>query len=155
MTPKEQRDAFILEVAKGRAASEALVVAGYDPKSASARMAMMHLQSDEGQDELARKRMQLSLTRAEANGRTSEDIIKDLREVYSLAIGTGELGHALKALEMEGKHRGTFADKIEISGKVDIVSTIIAARKRVSLANRDVEDAQVVSGKPILIEDFG
>lgn len=153
MTPKEQRDAFILEVAKGRSASEALVVAGYDPKSASARMAVMHLQSDEGQDELARMRMQLSLTRAEAKDRTSDDVIKDLREVYGMAIGTGDLKSALRALELEGKHRGTFADKIEITGKVDIVNTIIAARKRVSLANRDVEDAQVK--EPLALEDFG
>lgn len=156
MTPKEQRESFILEIAKGRSSSEALVVAGYDPKSASARMALMYLQSDEGQNELARMRTQMSLVRAEAKGRTSEDVIKDLREVYGMAIGSGDLKNALRALELEGKHRGTFAEKIEIAGKVDIVNTIIAARKRVSLANRDVEDLEPVEPKALTADDdFG
>lgn len=156
MTPKEQRESFILEIAKGRSSSEALVVAGYDPKSASARMALMYLQSDEGQDELARMRTQMSLVRAEAKGRTSEDVIKDLREVYGMAIGYGDLKSALRALELEGKHRGTFAEKIEITGKVDIVNTIIAARKRVSLANRDVEDLEPEEPKALTVDDdFG
>lgn len=153
MTPKEQQEQFIVEIAKGRTENEALVAAGYDVKSASAKMAVMFLRSEKGQDVLARVRTQLALSRVEARDRTSEDIVQDLREVYGMAIADGDLKSALRALELEGKHRGTFADKIEISGKVDLVNTILAARKRVSLMNRDVEDAHVV--EPIAIEDFG
>ena len=59
-------------------------------------------------------------------------------------------------MELEGKHRGTFAEKIEITGKVDIVNTIIAARKRVSLANRDVEDLVPEEPKALTADDdFG
>lgn len=106
------------------------------------------------QDALSRLRIQQTLAQGDAKNRTSEDVIRDLREVYGLAVGAGDLKNALRALELEGKHRGTFADKIEISGKVDVVNTILAARKRVSLSSRDIiEDAQVVETPAI--EDFG
>lgn len=154
MTPNEQRTLFLTEVAKGRRLEEALLVAGYDLHSAQAHMARAYLESPEGQAELRELRENHDYDEADdadaGKKRTSDDVIRDLREVYKKAMRDNDLKAALRALELEGKHRGTFADKIEISGKIDIAGTILAARKRVSLKNRlgEVEDAVTVEPEP-------
>lgn len=154
MTPKEQREYFLRRLAQGSTELEALKEAGYDPRVASAKLALSYAHSIEGRAEIERYRAEEP--EKPVGERTAEDVLIDLRNTFKAAQRDGDHKAALKAIEMEGKQLGMFASKVEVTGKVDLVNTIIAARKRVSLARRDVEDAVVVEPKAIPAEfDFG
>ena len=146
MTPAEQKKTLAEWIAKGASNDDALAHAGYDAGTAAARMALSWLDTPAGKAEVKRASVSVRLSEVESSAnrdRTDEDIIADLRDIYRMAVEAGDLKAALRALELEGKHRGTFADKIELSGKVDLVGIIAAARRRVALAdNSDVVDAQ-------------
>lgn len=155
MTPKEQRDNLVQFIAEGLGRAEALVQAGYELSSAQARMALMYLDGPEGREAVEKARMIMERDRVLTKDRTSDDVVDDLRALYQMSLKSGDLKTALRALELEGKHRGTFTEKIEVTGKFDLVNTILAARKRTSLKNRmaDAEEAEVVTKE--LDYDFG
>lgn len=136
MKPAEQRKILVERIASGDKPEDALRAAGYETGTAAARMALAFLETSEGTIAIKRARITQALGVAEQETRTDADIISDLRMVYGMAVDSGDFKAALRALELEGKHRGTFVDKVEVSGKVDIVNIIAAARKRVALENK-------------------
>lgn len=140
----EQRRILVERIAAGDTLEAAMLAAEFTPGTAAARMAITYLESSEGAIALKRAKITQNLGIAEQADRTDADIISDLRMVFGMAVEVGNVGAAIKALELEGKHRGTFTDKVEISGKVDIVNIIAAARKRVALENKpsDVIDVK-------------
>lgn len=69
--------------------------------------------------------------RSEKVGLTAEKVLEDISEIKSLAILNEELGHALKACELEGKHIDMWGNKdINVNLNTDIASKILKARNR-------------------------
>lgn len=153
MKPTEQRKVLVERIAAGATPDEALLAAEYTPGTAAARMALAYLESSEGTNAIKRAKITQNLGLTEQADRTDADIIGDLRMVFGMAVDSGDLKSAIKALELEGKHRGTFTDKVEISGKVDVVNVIAAARRRVALENNPSEVIDVDAREKASEED--
>lgn len=64
--------------------------------------------------------------------RDAADVIADIYEAYREAKAAGDLKTALKALELEAKHRGALVEKIELSTSIDLAAEMAAARRRLS-----------------------
>lgn len=145
MTPIERRNKLAEALARGEDKETALLNAGYDPTTAAARMALSYFETPAGKKDIDKAAVSLRIgevsKQLSTGERTSEHVLADLRDIYKMAVDAGNLNAAIKVLELEGKHRGTFAEKIEVSGKVDLVGIIAAARKRVAM--EDVVDAEV------------
>lgn len=123
MTPKQA--AFVDEYLIDLNATQAAIRAGYSEKTAQEQSSRLlsnvivsqHIQKLMGERE---KRV----------GRTADDVLRDIESVKADAMQrvTDRFGNlvmfdhsaALKALELEGKHRKMFTDKVEHSGGVEI-----------------------------------
>ena len=64
------------------------------------------------------------------SGRTAAGVMADVYEVFAEARARGDLKTALKALELEAKHRGALVERVELSAGGDIADAIQAARRR-------------------------
>lgn len=51
--------------------------------------------------------------RCEATERTAKDVVRDIEKLKDEAWKDGDLKTALKALELEGKHRGAFTERLD------------------------------------------
>lgn len=132
----EQRKILVERIAAGDTQEAALIAAGFTPDTVAARMALDYLKTSDGTIALKRAMITNHLGIAEQAERTDADVLSDLRMVYGMSIDTGDLKTAVKCIELEGRTRGMFKEKVEVSGKVDIVNIIAAARKRVALGNK-------------------
>ena len=121
MTPKQQR--FVAEYLVDLNASAAARRAGYSGRTAN-RIATELLSKPVIAEAIIGGRQQL----AETTGRTVAAVMADIGRVRDDAMqaitdpDTGAqtmLSHkdALKALELEGKHLGAFAERMEVTGK--------------------------------------
>ncbi|MEK4006081.1 terminase small subunit [Paenibacillus sp. FSL H3-0333] len=109
LTAKQQR--FIDEYMIDFNATQAAIRAGYSKKTAYS-IGNENLSKPEiagaiklRQDEIGKK-----------NDITAEWIVEQMKEVYNLAIESKKLSDANKSLEMLGRTKGIFNDKLNLSG---------------------------------------
>ena len=69
------------------------------------------------------------------NARDAADVMGDIYQTYREARAAGDLKTALKALELEAKHRGALVEKLEVSTSIDLAAEITAARRRLLPSN--------------------
>ena len=121
LTPKEGE--FVAQYLIDLNATKAAIRAGYSEKSArtlAARLlAKVHIQ-----DAIASARAELAVR----TNRTVDDVMADIEKVRVSCMqeveveGAGVMAllapkEALRALELEGKHRGAFPDRIDLSNR--------------------------------------
>lgn len=138
LTAKQAR--FVEEYMVDLNATQAAVRAGYSVRNAD-KIGSELLGKTRVAAALQAKRAEVS----ERTGRTVADVMRDIgrvrddamREVFDPETGEGSmLSHkdALKALELEGKHLGAFADRVQVSNPdgspiAPTVIKIVAAKK--------------------------
>lgn len=138
LTNKQAR--FVEEYMVDLNATQAAIRAGYSKKTAE-WIGPQLLGKTHVADAVQAKRAEVS----ERTGRTVADVMRDIgrvrddamREVFDPETGKGSmLSHkdALKALELEGKHLGAFADRVQVSNPdgsplKPTVIKIVAAKK--------------------------
>ena len=113
MTPKQQR--FVAEYLVDLNATQAAIRAGYSARTASSQ----------GERLLRNVEVAAALGKAQAKRakdlvRTAADVLKDIQDVTKEAREAGDHRAAFKGLELEGKHIGMFAERIEHGGAVDV-----------------------------------
>ncbi len=121
MSLTAKQEAFCQEYLIDLNGTQAAIRAGYSAKTA-AEIAVENL----GKPQIASRVQELMDARAKRVERTADDVLRDLHEVLQDAMqkSTNPMGvvsmvnhsAALKALELEGKHRKMFTDKVEMTG---------------------------------------
>lgn len=76
------------------------------------------------------------------SSREVADVMADIYETYRRALAGGDLKTALKALELEAKHRGALVEKIEVNSSLDLASAITSARHRLTRPEGTTEAGQ-------------
>ena len=138
LTNKQAR--FVEEYMVDLNATQAAIRAGYSARNAD-KIGSELLGKTRVAAAIQAKRAEVS----ERTGRTVADVMRDIgrvrddamREVFDPETGEGSmLSHkdALKALELEGKHLGAFADRVQVSNPdgspiAPTVIKIVAAKK--------------------------
>ena len=138
LTAKQAR--FVEEYMVDLNATQAAIRAGYSARNAD-KIGSELLGKTRVAAAIQAKRAEVS----ERTGRTVADVMRDIgrvrddamREVFDVQTGESSmLSHkdALKALELEGKHLGAFADRVQVSNPdgsplTPTVIKIVAAKK--------------------------
>lgn len=112
LTPKQDR--FIQEYLKDLNATQAAIRAGYSEKTAS----------EVGYENLRKPQIAAEIDKRQAvigyeNDITVEWLLGEMKATYMEARQSGELTAANKSLEMMGKHKGMFKERMELSGGLD------------------------------------
>ena len=138
LTKREQ--AFVREyvVTAGSAKQAVLRACGAKSDKAAEVAAGRYLKNPNVQAaiRIARAKLQASWHR------TTTDILNDVYNVGRAALENGDFKSALKALELEGKQIGMFADKVQVEGQIDIISSIEEGRERVIAFREEIESAK-------------
>lgn len=150
LTPKQQR--FVEEYLIDLNATQAAIRAGYSKKTAGS-IGEENLKKPE----IASAIQKAKAERSNRTQITQDEVLKDLCELRDICMGRKKIivtdvikdvregtaktvkaeaiffepTAANRSLELLGKHLKMFADKVELSGNVDIVNRIIEARKAV------------------------
>lgn len=111
LTAKQKR--FVEEYLIDLNATQAAIRAGYSENTARA-IGAENLTKPDIASEIKKRQDKLG---AEAEI-TAEWVLKELVENHKMARSIGELTSSNKALELIGKHKGMFKDKIEHSGSM-------------------------------------
>lgn len=106
---------FIQEYLKDLNATQAAIRAGYSEKTAA----------ETGYENLRKPQIAAEIEKRQAeigreNEITVEWLLSEMKDTYLKAKAEGEYTAANKSLEMLGKHKGMFKDKIELSGSIGI-----------------------------------
>jgi phage terminase small subunit len=109
LTAKQQR--FIDEFMIDLNATQAAIRAGYSAKTAEV-IGYENLRKPQIAEAIKLRQDKIG----EKNNITAEWIIEQMKEVYSLAIESKKLSDANKSLEMLGRTKGIFNDKLNLSG---------------------------------------
>lgn len=121
MSLTAKQEAFCQEYLVDLNGTQAAIRAGYSSKTA-AEIALENLRKPQ----IASRVQELMNARSKRVERTADDVLRDLQSVLTDAMqkvpdrdgNIAMINHsaALKALELEGKHRKMFSDKVELSG---------------------------------------
>lgn len=106
LTHKQAR--FIEEYLIDLNATQAAIRAGYSPKTAEK---IGH--ENRRKPEIKKLIDEAMKSRSEKTGRTALDVIEDIQRVTREAWDAGDHKTALKGLELEGKHRGAFTERLD------------------------------------------
>lgn len=124
LTPKQED--FVLQYLVDFCGKQAAIRAGYSPRNAD-KLASQLLGNPRVRAAIDRARGE----RAARVERTALDVLRDIQEVTRQARDAGQYKVALRGLELEGKHIGMFAEKLDLSMDVQLSSVIEEARNRV------------------------
>ena len=116
LTDRQSR--FVDEYLKDLNATQAAIRAGYSKKTA-------YVQGTQLLDKL---RVEVDSRLAKAAKRsevTVEGVLAMIKEDRQAAIDAGQLGVAMKADELLGKHAGAFRERIELSGGLEVDVTLV------------------------------
>lgn len=113
LTAKQQR--FVEEYLIDLNATQAAIRAGYSEKTAYS-IGQENLKKPEIAEEIEKRQEKIG----EDNGITVEWLLGEMKDTYIQAKSVGEFAAANKSLEMLGKHKGMFKDKIELSGTLNV-----------------------------------
>ena len=113
LTAKQQR--FVEEYLIDLNATQAAIRAGYSEKTAYS-IGQENLKKPEIADEIEKRQEKIG----EDNGITVEWLLGEMKDTYIQAKSVGEFAAANKSLEMLGKHKGMFKEKIELSGTLNV-----------------------------------
>lgn len=113
LTAKQQ--AFVREYLIDLNATQAAIRAGYSKKTAG-NIGSENLEKPEIRAAIAEKQAEIG----KQNDITVEWLLGEMRSVYHEAKREGEYAAANKSLEMLGKHKGLFTDRLAISGSLEI-----------------------------------
>lgn len=111
ITPKERR--FITEYLIDLDQEKAAVRACYPPEAGATLLA----------DPMINKAVASAINHQESRRQVGQDyVLHEMKEMYEecRADGRASYGHALKALEMMGRHVGMFREEIHVTHKKDI-----------------------------------
>lgn len=117
LTPKQAR--FVQEYLIDLNATASARRAGFSEKSAD-KISYQLL----GKTAVQKAIKKLQEERSLQLGRTARDVLKDIQTVTRQAQQDGDLKTALRGLELEGKHLGMFADRVEVSGTLSVASIL-------------------------------
>lgn len=144
LTPKQQR--FVEEYLVDLNATQAAIRAGYSSRTANEQAARLSAKISISQAIAAA--MEERSKRVEID---ADYVLKNLVEIVERSmqrapvfVGFGEQltdedgrsvwrfdgKNAIRALELLGKHKGMWTDKVEMSGELDIATIIMEARNR-------------------------
>lgn len=113
LTAKQQR--FVEEYMVDLNATQAAIRAGYSEKTAHA-IGQENLRKPTIAEEVKKRQEKLG-EKAEI---TAEWVLMELVENHKMAREIGEIPASNKALELIGKHKGMFKDKLELSGGLSV-----------------------------------
>jgi len=113
LTAKQQR--FVEEYLIDLNATQAAIRAGYSEKTAYS-IGQENLNKPVIAEEIEKRQEKIG----EDNGITVEWLLGEMKDTYIQAKSVGEFAAANKSLEMLGKHKGMFKDKIELSGTLNV-----------------------------------
>ncbi len=111
LTAKQER--FVQEYLKDLNATQAALRAGYSERTAGS-VGHENLKKPEIAAEIEKRQGKIG----EDNGITVEWILGEMRDTYKLAKEVGELSAANKSLEMLGRYKGMFNDKLKVDATV-------------------------------------
>ncbi|MNO93117.1 Terminase small subunit [compost metagenome] len=111
LTAKQER--FVQEYLKDLNATQAALRAGYSDKTAGS-VGHENLKKPEIAAEIEKRQEKIG----EDNGITVEWILGEMKDTYRQAKEIGELSAANKSLEMLGRYKGMFNDKIKVDATV-------------------------------------
>lgn len=117
LTAKQQR--FVEEYLIDLNATQAAIRAGYSENTARA-IGAENLTKPDIASEIKKRQDKLG----EEAEITAEWVLLQLVENHKMARAIGELPASNKALELIGKHKGMFKDKIELSGTLSVESML-------------------------------
>lgn len=128
LTPKQ--DTFCREYIIDLNGTQAAIRAGYSKRTAVVQGSRLLMNAN-----VSERIQTLMAERAERAQRSADDVLRDIEKVKASCmqeVEDTELGAmvmvdpkaALKALELEGRHRKMFTDKIEHSGKIGLENLI-------------------------------
>lgn len=113
LTPKQDR--FIQEYLKDLNATQAALRAGYSEKTAYS-IGNENLSKPEIAAEIAKRQESIG----HENEITVEWILGEMKSTYFEAKREGEYSAANKSLEMLGKYKGMFTEKLEVKGTMTL-----------------------------------
>lgn len=113
LTPKQDR--FIQEYLKDLNATQAAIRAGYSEKTAS-EVGYENLRKPQIAAEIAKRQDAIG----HENEITVEWILGEMKSTYFEAKREGEYSAANKSLEMLGKYKGMFTEKLEVKGTMTL-----------------------------------
>lgn len=111
LTAKQER--FVQEYLKDLNATQAALRAGYSEKTAGS-VGHENLKKPEIAAEIEKRQEQIG----EDNGITVEWILGEMKDTYRQAKEVGEYSAANKSLEMLGRYKGIFNDKLKVDATV-------------------------------------
>lgn len=117
LTAKQQR--FVDEYMVDLNATQAAIRAGYSAKTAEV-IGYENLRKPQIAEEVAKRQSQIGYQ----NDITVEWLLGEMKSTYQEARTQGELSAANKALEMMGRHKGMFSDKLVMSGGMNNTVTL-------------------------------
>lgn len=117
LTAKQQR--FVEEYLIDLNATQAAIRAGYSEKTAYS-IGQENLKKPDIAAEIEKRQDKLG----EEAEITAEWVLKELVENHRTAREIGELTASNKALELIGKHKGMFKDRLELTGTLNVESML-------------------------------
>jgi len=120
-----KRQAFTREYPIDNNGEKAAIRAGYSKKTAASQASRL-LKIVNVQKAIAERRAEI----AERADVELTYIIRGLVDIYNRAIKAGRLADANRALELLGKHKGAFSDRLELSGTVGLLVGKMSASER-------------------------
>ena len=113
MTPKQAR--FVDEYLLDMNATQAAIRAGYSKKTAY-EIGYENMKKPEIAIAVAERKLE----RAERTQTSTDWVIQSLVKAYETAKEKGNLGQAIRALELIGKHHGAFLDRVEQTSSLTV-----------------------------------
>ena len=111
LTPKQQR--FVEEYMVDLNATRAYIRAGYKASEEAARRNAARLLT---KDDVISAVNSMRSSLSETTGRTVAAVMADIRRIGDRAEESEDWAPALKARELEAKHLGAFAERVELTG---------------------------------------
>jgi phage terminase small subunit len=113
MALRAKQELFVQEYLKDLNATQAAIRAGYSEKTAYS-IGQENLKKPEIAAEIEKRQGKIG----EDNGITVEWILSEMKDTYKQAKELGEMSAANKSLEMLGRYKGMFNDKLKVDATV-------------------------------------
>lgn len=111
MALRDKQERFVQEYLKDLNATQAAIRSGYSEKTAGA-VGHENLKKPEIAAEIAKRQSEIG----KENEITVEWLLGEMKSTYIEARREGEFSAANKSLEMLGKYKGMFSDRLELTG---------------------------------------
>ena len=108
-----KQELFVQEYLKDLNATQAAIRAGYSEKTA-AETGYENLRKPQIAAEIEKRQQKIG----EKNEITVEWILEEMKDTYRLAKEMGEMSAANKSLEMLGRYKGMFNDKLKVDATI-------------------------------------